>query len=77
MDNLFNFYKAKVLAHGVAQTNGHGLPEAIKQKEEMMNVKVAEQLWETTRATRGGGGQFRFGGSGWQKQMLIWSTSNV
>jgi hypothetical protein len=41
MDNLFNsvklysaLYRANALAHGVARTNGRGVPAAIIQKEE-------------------------------------------
>jgi hypothetical protein len=58
MDNLFNsvklfqaLYQAKALAHGVACTNGHGVPMSIIQKEEK-NEDTAEKLRGTTRAAR-------------------------
>ena len=45
MDNLFNslklyhtLYRAKALAHDVAQTNGHGVPMVIIQKEEKQRL---------------------------------------
>ena len=48
MDNLFNsvklysaLYRAEVLAHGVARTNGHGVPTEIIQKEE--KTKIAQR----------------------------------
>jgi hypothetical protein len=57
MDNLFNSQKlfsalqiAELLAHGVARTNGRGLPPPIIQQEEK-NVKIAESLrWGTFAA---------------------------
>ena len=58
MDNLFNsvklyqaLYKAEALAHGVARTNGCGLPPAIIQTEEK-NKDKAEKLKETMKAAR-------------------------
>jgi hypothetical protein len=58
MDNLFNLQKlfsalyiAEVLAHGVARTNGCGLPSSIIQREEK-NTKLAESLRGTTKAAR-------------------------
>ncbi len=58
MDNLFNLqklftalYLAQALAHGVARTNGHGIPPSIIQREEK-NVKLAESLRGTTKAAR-------------------------
>jgi hypothetical protein len=58
MDNLFNsvklyhtLYRAEALAHGVARTNGRGIPTAIIQKEEK-NRDRAEKLWGTTHAAR-------------------------
>jgi hypothetical protein len=58
MDNLFNshklfgtLYQAEVLAHGVAWTNGRGLPLSIIQKEEK-NRDRAEKLRGTTWAAR-------------------------
>ena len=50
MDNLFNSHKlfsalylAQALAHGVARTNGRGIPPSIIQQEEK-NVRLAESL---------------------------------
>ncbi len=58
MDNLFNlqklfsaFYMVEALAHGVARTNGRGLPPSIIQWEEK-NAKLAESLRGTTKAAR-------------------------
>ena len=58
MDNLFNSHKlfsalylAQALAHGVARTNGRGIPPSIIQREEK-NVKLAESLRGTTKAAR-------------------------
>jgi hypothetical protein len=58
MDNLFNsvklysaLYRAEALAHGVARTNGRGIPMAIIQKEEK-NRDRAEKLRGTTHAAR-------------------------
>ena len=58
MDNLFNsvklysaLYRANALAHGVARTNGRGVPAAIIQKEEK-NKDRAEKLHGTTKAAR-------------------------
>jgi hypothetical protein len=58
MDNLFNsrklyeaLYRTEALAHGVARTNGRGIPPSIIQKEEK-NVSRAEQLRGTTKAAR-------------------------
>jgi hypothetical protein len=58
MDNLFNsvklysaLYRANALAHGVARTNGRGVPAAIIQKEEK-NKDGAEKLRGTTKAAR-------------------------
>jgi hypothetical protein len=58
MDNLFNsqklftaLYRTQALAHGVARTNGRGIPPSIIQSEEK-NVKLAESLRGTTRAAR-------------------------
>ena len=58
MDNLFNsvklystLYRADALAHGVARTNGRGVPAAIIQKEEK-NKDRAEKLRGTTKAAR-------------------------
>jgi hypothetical protein len=58
MDNLFNsqklfsaLYLAQALAHGVARTNGRGIPPSIIQREEK-NVKLAESLQGTTKAAR-------------------------
>jgi hypothetical protein len=58
MDNLFNLQKlfgalyiVEALAHGVARTNGRGLPPIIIQWEEK-NVKLAESLRGTTKAAR-------------------------
>ena len=49
MDNLFNsqklftaLYRTHALAHGVARTNGRGIPHSIIQREEK-NVKLAEE----------------------------------
>ena len=58
MDNLFNsqklftaLHRTQALAHGVARTNGHGIPPSINQREEK-NVKLAESMRGTTRAAR-------------------------
>jgi hypothetical protein len=58
MDNLFNsqklftaLYLAQQLAHGVARTNGRGIPPSIIQQEEK-NVKRAETLRGTTKAAQ-------------------------
>ena len=58
MDNLFNsvklfegLYRAKALAHGVARTNGRGVPSTIIQKEEK-NKDLAEKLRGTTKAAK-------------------------
>jgi len=58
MDNLFNsvkmyhaLYRADALAHGVARTNGRGVPMAIIQKEEK-NRDCAEKLRGTTHTAR-------------------------
>ena len=58
MDNLFNsqklftaLYLAQQLAHGVARTNGRGIPPSIIQREEK-NVRLAESLRGTTKAAR-------------------------
>jgi hypothetical protein len=58
MDNLFNsqklftaLHRTQALAHGVARTNGRGIPPSIIQWEEK-NVKLAESLRGTTRAAR-------------------------
>ena len=58
MDNLFNsrklyeaLYRTEALAHGVASTNGRGIPPSIIQKEDK-NVSRAEQLRGTTKAAR-------------------------
>jgi hypothetical protein len=58
MDNLFNakklykaLYRTEGLAHGVACTNGQGIPPSIIQKEEK-NITCAEQLRGMTIATR-------------------------
>jgi hypothetical protein len=58
MDNLFNSHKlfsalylAEALAHGVARTNGRGIPPSIIQREEK-NVRLAERLRGTTKAAR-------------------------
>ena len=54
MDNLFNshklfgtLYQAEALAHGVARTNGRGLPSSAIQKEEK-NLAQAELRWRMT-----------------------------
>ncbi len=44
-------YRAEALAHGVARTNGHGVPAGIIQKEEK-NKDCAEKLHGTTKAAR-------------------------
>ena len=44
-------YLAQALAHGVARTNGRGIPPSIIQREEK-NVKLAESLRGTTKAAR-------------------------
>ncbi len=58
MDNLFNSQKlfmalhiAEALAHGVACTNGRGVPPLIIQKEEK-NKDCAEKLRGTTLAAK-------------------------
>jgi hypothetical protein len=58
MDNLFNsqtlfsaLYIAEALAHGVARTNGRGVPPSIIQKEEK-NKDRAEKLRGTTMAAK-------------------------
>ncbi len=58
MDNFFNSQKlfmalhiAEVLAHGVACTNGCGVPPSIIQKEEK-NKDHAEKLHGTTMAAK-------------------------
>jgi hypothetical protein len=58
MDNLFNSQKsftalhiAEALAHGVAHTNGLGVPPSIIQKEEK-NKDCAEKLRGTTMAAK-------------------------
>jgi hypothetical protein len=58
MDNLFNSQKlftalhiAEALAHGVADTNGRGVPPLIIQKEEK-NKDCAEKLRGTTSAAK-------------------------
>jgi hypothetical protein len=58
MDNLFNsvklfsaLYRAEALAHGVARTNGRGVPAGIIQKEEK-NKDRAEKLRRTTTTAR-------------------------
>ena len=58
MGNLFNskklyeaLYRTEALAHGVARTNGQGIPPLIIQKEEK-NVLCAEQLCGTMMAVR-------------------------
>jgi hypothetical protein len=58
MDNLFNsvklfegLYRAKALAHGVAQKYGRGLPSTIIQKEEK-NKDMAGKLRGTTKAAK-------------------------
>ena len=57
MDNLFNsvklysaLYRAEALAHGVARTNGRGVPKGIIQK--VKNKDCAEKLRRTTKETR-------------------------
>jgi hypothetical protein len=56
MDNLFNsqklftaLYLAKALGHGVARTNGRGIPPSVIQKEEK-NANAAAALSGTTKA---------------------------
>ena len=58
MDNLFNskklyeaLYKTEALAHGVAHTNGQGIPPLIIQTEEK-SINCAEQLHDRTMAAR-------------------------
>jgi hypothetical protein len=58
MDNLYNsvklfngLYRVKALAHGVARTNGCGLPPSIVQREET-NKYIAEKLHGMTKAAR-------------------------
>ena len=58
MENLFNskklykaLYRTEALAHGVARTNGQGIPPSIIQKEEK-NINRAEQLRGTTMAAK-------------------------
>ncbi len=58
MDNLFTshklfgtLYQAEALAHGVARTNGRGLPSSIIQKEEK-NLAQTEQRRGMTKAAR-------------------------
>jgi hypothetical protein len=43
--------RTEVLAHGVAHTNGQGIPPLIIQKEEK-NINSTEQLHGTTMAAR-------------------------
>ena len=58
MDNLYNsvklfqgLYRVEALAHGVARTNGRGLPPSIIQREDT-NKSNAEKLRGTTKAAR-------------------------
>ena len=58
MDNLFNskklyeaLYRTKALAHGIARTNGQGIPPSIIQKE-VKTINRAEQLNGTTMAAK-------------------------
>jgi len=58
MDNLFNskklyeaLYRTEALAHGVARTNGRGIPPSIIQKEEK-NINCAKKQRGTTMAAK-------------------------
>jgi hypothetical protein len=58
IDNLFNshplfgtLYQVEALVHGVARTNGCGLPFSVIQKEEK-NLAQDELRWGTTKAAR-------------------------